>query len=117
MNLALEQTARHLFNEELRQRRMHYSGKDRFGLTLQASPVSWLLPRLLRLVLDNTDRPLIDLEPLIRAMLREQVFASTGGANIDAEHLEASIDETVAILMHTLAAVRRDAEQQLPAKP
>lgn len=117
MTLALEQTARHLFNEELSQRRLNMTSGDRFCLTLQASPVSWLLPKLLRLVLHNTDRPLEHLEPMVRAMLRDQFFASTGGANVDAEQLEASIDETVTILMHTLATVRREAEQQLPAKP
>lgn len=117
MTLALEQTARDLFNEELRQRRQSCNGSDRFGLTLQASPVSWVLPRLLRLVLNNTDRPLDDLEPMIRVMLREQFFASTGGACIGAEQLESSISETVSILMHTLEAVRREAEQQLPTKP
>ncbi|MEM1355535.1 MAG: hypothetical protein AAGC44_03940 [Planctomycetota bacterium] len=117
MTLALEQAARELFQRELQQRRLEHQGSGRFGLTLQASPVSWLLPRLLRLVLNNTDRTLEDLEPLIRTMLREQFFASTGGQGIDAQQLEATIDETVSILLRTFAEVRNQAEQSLSAKP
>lgn len=117
MTLALEQSARQLFQHELDQRRNNRAGYAQFGLTLQASPVSWLLPKLLRLVMNNTDRPLEDLRPMVRSMLCEQFFASTGGDTVDYDQLQKSIDETVVILMHTLKAVREQAEQDAPDLP
>ncbi len=108
MMLAMERTAQQWIDDELvaREHRPnnHVSTQE---VKLQMSPARWVLPKLLRIVYQNTDQPVEALAPLIRSMLQEQVFANTGGDPCDCEKLDESINETVALLIAVLARVRR----------
>jgi len=81
------------------------------------SPASWVLPKLLRIVYQNTDQPVEALAPLIRSMLQEQVFATTGGDPCACEQLDASINDSVAMLTRVLHKVREHCRAQVPASP
>lgn len=115
MQATIDQTAQQWVTEEIERH------NQRAGLTsgdvpkLPLSPVSWVLPRLLRIVYQNTAQPVEVLGPLIRDMLHEQLFATTGGDPCNSEHLEASIDHTVAILVRVLERVRRHCLSQAQA--
>ena len=108
MMLAIEATAQQWINDEL-QAREHRDPfeDDPVPVKLQLSPARWVLPKLLRIVYQNTDQPVQALAPLIRAMLQEQVFATTGGDPCDCDKLDASINETVALMVKVLERVRR----------
>lgn len=108
MMLAMEETAKQWINDELmaRGQRDPFTS-DHEGVKLQLSPARWVLPKLLRIVYHNTDQPVEALAPLIRAMIQEQVFATTGGDPCDCEKIEASINETVSLLVRVLERVRR----------
>lgn len=108
MMLAMEQTAQQWINDELmaREQRDPFD-QEQAGTRLQLSPARWVLPKLLRIVYQNTNQPVEALAPLIRAMLQEQVFATTGGDPCDCEALDASLNETVALLVKVLERVRR----------
>ncbi len=110
MSVAYEQTARQWIEDEV-QRRAQLPGGCSLS-RLQLSPASWVLPKLLRIVYQNTQQPVEVLGPLIRSMLQEQVFATTGGDPCDSEQLQASIDETVSILVRVLERVRRHNQAQ-----
>lgn len=105
MSVAYEQTARQWMDDEV-QRRADLPGGCSLG-KLQLSPAAWVLPKLLRIVYHNANQPVEVLAPLIRAMLQEQVFANTGSSPCSCEELQASIDETVSILVRVLERVRR----------
>ena len=108
MMLAMEETAKQWINDELLARGQHDPfGQDQDGVKLQLSPARWVLPKLLRIVYQNTDQPVEALAPLIRSMIQEQVFANTGGDPCDCERIEASINETVALMVRVLERVRR----------
>lgn len=108
MMLAIEQTAQQWINDELKDRQLRNPFKeDPVSIKLQISPARWVLPKLLRIVYQNTDQPVEALAPLIRAMLQEQAFATTGGDPADCEQLEDSINETVCLLVKVLERVRR----------
>ena len=100
MIVAMERTATQWIEDELAERgRPGAFNHGQTGVKLQLSPAKWVLPKLLRIVYQNTDQPVEALAPLIRAMLREQAFANTGGDPCDCEQLDASINETVALLI------------------
>ena len=108
MMLAMERTARQWIDDELIERKHHHSHiEEHDNIELQLSPARWVLPKLLRIVYQNTDQPVEVLAPLIRAMLQEQTFANTGGDSCTCEQLDASINETVALLVKVLERVRR----------
>lgn len=108
MMLAMEQTAQQWIDEELTTLgQRSATDAELEGTKLQLSPAKWLLPKLLRIIYQNTDQPVEALAPLIRAMLQEQVFATTGGDPCDCEQLEDSINHTVALLVRVLERVRR----------
>jgi len=73
---------------------------------LLISPASWVLPKLLRIVCQNTQQPIEALAPLIREMLQEQVFASTGSSPCDDRWLDESINASVAMLVGVLRRAR-----------
>ena len=102
--MMMEETAKQWIADEV-QRRSELPG----GLPckLQLSPASWVLPKLLRIIYCNTQQPIEVLGPLIRKMLVEQAFASTGGSPCECEQLDRSVDETVSILVRVLERVRR----------
>lgn len=108
MLLAIEETAKQWINDEVQSR----SERSPFAPgkaepVLQISPARWVLPKLLRIVYQNVDQPVEVLAPLIRSMLQEQAFASTGTDPCGCENLEDSIDETVAMMIRVLERVRR----------
>ena len=107
MKLAIEETARQWMDDEVESRRSREPVEARGPATaLQVSPARWVLPKLLRIVYRNTDQPVEVMAPLIRAMLQEQAFASTGTEPCNCEELEDSIDQTVAVLIRVLERVR-----------
>ena len=108
MMLAIEQTAKQWIDDEFSaQTRQRVSARDQTKTTLQLSPAKWVLPKLLRIVYQNTNQPVEALAPLIRSMLQEQVFASTSGSPCDCEQLDESLNQTVAMLINVLERVRR----------
>lgn len=108
MMLAIEQTAQQWIKDELAERQQHGPFlDDPSQIKLQLSPAKWVLPKVLRIVYQNTDQPVELLAPLIRTMLQEQAFANTGGDPCQAEQLDESINETVALLVKVLERVRR----------
>lgn len=115
MSTTLEQTAMQWVDDEVRLRSARKQLPDQAPLRLQLSPVAWVLPKLLRIVYQNTAQPVEVLGPLIRTMLHEQAFANTGGDPVDCERLEESIDETVGILVRVLERVRRHCLDQAQA--
>ncbi|MBX2853078.1 MAG: hypothetical protein KTR15_15190 [Phycisphaeraceae bacterium] len=108
MMLAIERTATQWIEDELSARRRKTSdGTAPPHARLQLSPAKWVLPKLLRIIYQNTNQPVEALAPLIRSMLSEQVFATTGGDPCDPEQLDDSINQTVALLISVLERVRR----------
>lgn len=108
MMLAIERTAKQWIDDELVARTSQAPHDPIHTHTkLQLSPAKWVLPKLLRIVYQNTDQPVETLAPLIQAMLQEQVFATTGGDPCEAERLDESIHQTVALLITVLERVRR----------
>lgn len=108
MMLAMERTAKQWIQDELAAREHGDAMQaEPSGVKLQVSPAKWVLPKLLRIVYQNTDQPVEVLAPLIRAMLQEQAFATTGGDPCDCDHLDDSINATVAMLIKVLERVRR----------
>ena len=108
MMLAIERTAKQWIDEELSARQLRSSDNSpSHHARLQLSPAKWVLPKLLRIIYQNTDQPVEALAPLIRSMLQEQVFATTGGDPCNPDHLDESINQTVALLITVLERVRR----------
>jgi hypothetical protein len=108
MMLAIERTAKQWIEEELSAQQLRVSGDTTpTQARLQLSPAKWVLPKLLRIIYQNTDQSVEALAPLIRSMLQEQVFATTGGDPCDPEQLDESINQTVALLITVLERVRR----------
>ena len=108
MMLAMERTARQWINDELAERVQSDAFEDeQTSVKLQLSPAKWVLPKLLRIVYQNTHQPVESLAPLIRSMLQEQAFANTGGDPCHCAQLDNSINETVALLVKVLERVRR----------
>ncbi|MEO0474513.1 MAG: hypothetical protein AAF085_00900 [Planctomycetota bacterium] len=103
----MEQTAQQWIDEEVTASELRNTDIGSTREKLQLSPARWVLPKLLRIIYQNTDQPVAALAPLIRAMLQEQVFATTGGDPCDCERLEDSINQTVALLVKVLERVRR----------
>ena len=104
MATTIEQTAKQWIDDEFRQQSTRPGATPP---TLQLSPASWVLPKLLRIIYQNTDQPVEVLAPLIRTMLHEQAFATTGGDPCDTEQIEQAIDQTVSVLIRVLERVRQ----------
>jgi len=108
MIVAMEQTATQWIEDEWSARNRGRSFEPvTSDVKLQLSPAKWVLPKLLRIVYQNTDQPVEVLAPLIRTMLKEQAFATTGGDPCDCEQLDTSINETTAMIVKVLERVRR----------
>ncbi|XAM01328.1 hypothetical protein OT109_08025 [Phycisphaeraceae bacterium D3-23] len=76
---------------------------------LQHSPVAWLLPQVLELVMRTHDQPVETLAPTIRRLLLEQTYANVGGDGADCAALDASLDDAVDLMLDVLRAVRKHA--------
>lgn len=107
MMLAIEQTAQQWIDDELITRKYRDTYDLDNPVKIQLSLARWVLPKLLRIVYQNTNQPIAVMAPLIRSMLQEQVFATTGGDPCDCEQLEDSINQTTALLITVLERVRR----------
>jgi len=101
------QEADRLIHRELNRRAQTVSPASR-GAAIQmlAQPVSWILPRLLRLIMEQHDKPVASLAPIIRQMLHDQAYANVGGDCIDCELIDGSLDETVALIVKVLGEMR-----------
>lgn len=105
---AMEETAKQWINDELMARKQRQPIEEhQVDLKLQISPARWVLPKLLRIIYQNTEQPVEALAPLIHAMIQEEVLATTSGEPCDRDKLEASINETVALMVKVLERVRR----------
>lgn len=108
VTLELETSARQWLDDEVHRRGVGAGvSADKDLPRLQLSPVSWVLPKLLRIVYQNSQQPIEVMAPLIRSMLQEQAFANTGGDPCDCERLNESIDESVSILCLVLERARQ----------
>ena len=106
--LAIEQTAKQWIDQEFAARKSRRpSDPNHAQLVLQLSPAKWVLPQLLHIVYQNTDQPVAALAPLIQTMLQEQVFTANSQDPCDADQLDESINQTVALLLTVLERVRR----------
>lgn len=116
MSPAVLQSARQLLEDEVRRRADAAPvGSDVNAVFLQQSPVAWLLPRLLELVMYGHGQPVEHLAPTIRQLLLEQTYANVGGDGVDCAALDASLDEGVDLMLNVLRQVRAHAERQTSA--
>lgn len=112
MMLTMEETAQQWIDDELITREYQNHSDSEEPIKLQLSPARWVLPKLLRIIYQNTDQQVHVMAPLIRSMLQEQVFVTTGGDPCDCAQLEDSINETTALLITVLERVRRQCMNQ-----
>lgn len=115
MSPAVLHQAQRLLKDEVR-RRAHAAepGRAANAVFLQASPVAWLLPRLLELVMIHADRPIEALRPTIRQLLLEQTYANVGGDCTDCQALHESLDDAVELMLGVLRSARQHARQTTP---
>ncbi len=115
MSPAVLHQAECLLRDEVRRRaRAAEPGRAANAVFLQASPVAWLLPRLLELVLMNTGQPIEALRPTVRQLLLEQTYANVGGDGADCQALHDSLDDAVDLMLGVLRAARQHARQGTP---
>ena len=115
MSPALLHTAEQRLHDAVRQRaRAAEPGRAANAVFLQHSPVAWLLPRLLELVMHNHGRPVEALAPTIRQLLHEQTYANVGGDCADCAALDESLDDAVDLMLDVLRQVRKHAAQNPP---
>ena len=108
LTFELEESARRWLRDEADRR--DQAALPEHPPKLLLSPVSWVLPKLLRIVHQNSSQPVQVLAPLIRTMLLEQAFATTGGDPYDCERLEEAVDATVSVLVRVLEKARAQCE-------
>lgn len=109
--MVTEDTVMQWLNDEV-ERYAHDADNDHQPPKLLMSPAQWVLPKLLRIVYQNADQPVEALAPLIRTMLKEQFFVTTGGDPCGCEHIETSINESVSMLVSVLRRVRKHCDKQ-----
>lgn len=116
MSPVIEETAKQWLSDEvLRQAEQAPQDAHTHPVKLQLSPVSWVLPKLLRIVYANAHQPVELLAPIIRNMLQEQAFATTGGDPCNCDQLQTSIDQTVVVVVRVLEKVRQHCLAHPPA--
>ena len=109
-----EQVAFQMLYEEIHRRACVGEQQiSRSDIMLQASPVSWLLPRVLRLFMEHHARPVDEFAPIVRRMLNEQVYANVGGDCTDCQALDDSLDDAV----ESIIIVLRKMREQIPESP
>lgn len=101
----IERTAQRWLNEEAKRRTAEQADPT---TKLLLSPAAWVLPKLLRIVYQNSSQPVEVLAPLIREMLQDQAFATTGGDPCDCEQLQDAINQSVALIVRVLERARKE---------
>lgn len=71
--------------------------------------VTWVLDRLVRMVIELHGQPVRDLKPLIRRLIAEQSFVEEGGVPVANDHRQVQIDRQVDVVVRVLEQVRRRA--------
>jgi hypothetical protein len=73
----------------------------------ELSPVIAVMPGLIRLINECSDRPIEKLRPTIKRLILEQVFMEVGGDSIvDAQHMM-QVKEYVELTVRVLVRIRR----------
>ncbi|MEM9415810.1 MAG: hypothetical protein AAGA29_10085 [Planctomycetota bacterium] len=109
MSPAVLAQARELLDDAVHRRADAAAPGGTDAVYLQASPVAWLLPRLLELVMRTHDQPVEQLGPTVRQLLLEQTYANVGGDGVDCAALDASLDDAVELMLDVLRQVRAHA--------
>ena len=76
------------------------------------SPVSWLMPRLLRLVADHQDQPVHLLRPTIQQLLLEQCYSGDCGDMAHDNDAEAEAEAMAQRLVLVLEAARHIVDRE-----
>lgn len=89
---------------------------------MQMCPVNWLLPDLLALIAENHDRPVRELQPMIRRLIEEHDFFDDAGDSMVETDRDELIDDYADLFVKALERVRRQALKQgewsnLPVTP
>lgn len=72
----------------------------------ELSPVITVLPGLIRLVNECTDRPVVKFRPTIKRLIREQLFMEEGGDAVVDPHQNVQIESYVELTVCVLVRVR-----------
>ena len=75
----------------------------------ELSPVVTVLPGLIRLVNECTDRPVTKFRPTIKRLIHEQLFIGAAGDSIVDPHQNVQIDCYVELTIRVLVRVRENA--------
>jgi len=78
------------------------------GCSHELSPVIAVLPGLIRLVNECTDRPVTKFRPTIKRLIHEQLFMEIGGDSIVDPHLNVQIERYVELTVRVLVRVRQN---------
>ena len=78
----------------------------------ELSPVIAVLPGLIRLVNECTDRPVVKFRPTIKRLIREQLFMSVGGDAVVDPHQNVQIESYVELTICVLVRVREYTQGQ-----
>lgn len=78
----------------------------------ELSPVITVLPGLIRLVNECTDRPVSKFRPTIKRLIREQMFMEVGGDAVVDPHQNVQIEAYVELTVCVLVRVREYSQGQ-----
>ncbi len=78
------------------------------GCSPELSPVVAVLPGLIRLVNECTDRPVTKFRPTIKRLIHEQLFMELGGDSIVDPHQNVQIESYVELTIRVLVRVRQN---------
>jgi hypothetical protein len=79
------------------------------GCPPELSPVVTVLPGLIRLVNECTDRPVTKFRPTIKHLIQEQLFMEAAGDSIVDPHQNVQVDSYVELTIRVLVRVRENA--------
>lgn len=78
----------------------------------ELSPVITVLPGLIRLVNECTDRPVTKFRPTIERLIREQLFIEVGGDALVDPHQNVQIESYVQLTVCVLVRIRENTQGQ-----
>jgi len=87
-----------------RHKRVHQDS----GCSPELSPVVTVLPGLIRLISECTDRPVSKFRPTIKRLIHEQLFMELGGDSIVDPHQNVQIESYVELTLRVLVRVRQN---------
>ncbi len=82
------------------------------GCSPELSPIVAVLPGLIRLVNECTDRPVTKFRPTIKRLIHEQLFMELAGDSIIDPHQNVQIESYVELTIRVLVRVRRNTQGQ-----